>query len=421
MERLLRYLAELNQQIGGNTDVDRILKDLLFQAVHMCRAEYGILSLYDKFSEELYYHVYCQFSHRSEDCTMEKASFHRMHLGEGIVGWCASNKTPVNVPDATTDRRYQDEIDNRIGIEMRSLVAVPLVFNEELLGVITIMNKKNGGVFTTADEKRLSALALHAALFIANSRLMQEKMSQDRLSDIGQSIVNSAHGLKNLLNNMDGGTYIVEMGASKKDMDAVYEGWDIITRNSQRLRELVVDMLLYSRPRRPEYAPTDIRQLCTELIELVKEKARSHNVELRLQSDPDIGLIDIDAKGIHRAILNVVSNAMYACRMKNGGKVEIRLRKKAEDLLEIMISDDGTGISQENLSHIFEVFFTTKGSKGTGLGLPVTQKIITEHNGKLSVESEVNEGTTFTITLPTTYSGSPVNSGTVAGHAPISS
>ncbi len=316
------------------------------------------------------------------------------------MGWCAEHKNSVNITNPSDDGRFQHILNGKDGETLRSVLAVPLVFQEEIHGVLVVLNKKSGRAFTKDDEKILSVLAVQTTLLICNYRLTQEQLTKDRLTDLGQSIINSAHGLKNILNNMDGGTYIVQSGVSHKDMDTVYEGWDIIKRNSHRLRELVLDMLLYSRPRTPEYQKTDISQLCSDLIELVSEKARNQNVEIVLETDQDIGMVYIDPKGIHRSILNLISNAIHACQMKNGGQVKIQLNKKDTDFLEIRVSDNGVGISKDNLENIFEVFFTTKGSKGTGLGLPVTQKIISEHHGTLKVDSETGVGTTFTITLP---------------------
>ena len=404
MSRLSQYLTALNSQIAGKIDGETLLKEIACRAVKLCMAELSLISLYDEMTDELYYHLHCQSNIRPSVHATYKETFQRIHSGQGIIGWCAAHKTAVNIPDVRDDTRFNAKVDEKFGLSLRSVLSMPLLFNEELYGVLTVMNRRGKQKrFNARDEERLSAFGLYATLFIANHKMRQEHMNQERLSDIGQSIISSAHGLKNLLNNMDGGTYIVEMGASKKNIETVYEGWDIIKRNSQRLRELVVDMLLYSRPRKPEYSPTDIEKLCTELIDLVQEKARSFNVEVRLESEAEIGSVYIDPRAIHRGILNLVSNAIYACQMKNGGEVTIRLREKDDDSLEVVIEDNGIGISEGNLSHIFEVFFTTKGSKGTGLGLPVTQKIISEHHGTLTVDSEPEVGTTFTITLPKTH------------------
>jgi len=404
----------LNTNLARRTDIDELLADLTCQAVRAIRAETGILSLYDKITDELYYHRKCVSTGESGEYGMQEGVFSRSKRGEGIIGWCAEHRTSVNVTNPDDDNRFRRDPDREDETHIHSVLAVPLIFREELHGVLVAQNKRNQDAFSKDDEKLIGTLAAHATLLISNYRLAEEQLNRDRLTDLGQSIINSAHGLKNILNNMDGGTYIVETGVSRKNMDTVYDGWDIIKRNSHRLRELVLDMLLYSRPRTPEYQETDITQLCSDLIELVSEKARSQQVEVVLEADPDIGTVYIDPKGIHRCILNLTSNAIHACQQKNGGQVKIQLSKKDDESLEIRVSDNGKGISKDNLEHIFDVFFTTKGSKGTGLGLPVTRKIISEHHGTLEVTSEIGAGTTFTITLPRATTG-VVSFSTVSG------
>ena len=126
--------------------------------------------------------------------------------------------------------------------------------------------------------------------------------------------------------------------------------------------------------------------------------------------DRSIGQVCIDAKGIYRSILNLVSNAIFAFDTRESGFVSIQTKLLNNNYFKIIVSDNGAGISKENLSHIFDVFFTTKGSKGTGLGLPVTKKIITEHEGTIDVSSVPNEGTIFTITIPIKKEINQVNS-----------
>ncbi|MCK7527226.1 MAG: HAMP domain-containing histidine kinase [Ignavibacteriales bacterium] len=199
---------------------------------------------------------------------------------------------------------------------------------------------------------------------------------------------------------MDGGAFIVEKGAASKNLKEVQKGWDIIKRNSNRLRELVLEILLYSRPKKPEYKPSDINQICIDIEELLSKNAKENNVEIKLFLDRSIKDFYFDPKGIHRCLLNLISNAVYACIQKGSGRVNVTTTLRESSVLEIMISDNGIGISKENLEHVFDIFFTTKGTSGTGLGLAVTKKIIEEHNGTIAVSSTLNIGTRFIITLP---------------------
>jgi signal transduction histidine kinase len=262
------------------------------------------------------------------------------------------------------------------------------------------LNKKTKSKFSKKDEKLLQIFSAQAALVVYNSRLIEENITKKRLSQLGQRIIDSAHGLKNILNNMDGGTYIVERGTLTKNIKEVNKGWDILKRNSNRLRELVLDILFFSRSKKPEYKLIDINLICRDVKELIDQSATENNVEVKLDLDNSIRQFCLDPKGIYRCVLNLVSNAIYACNEKGSGKVSIQTSIDKEENLHINVTDNGIGISKENLKNIFDVFFSTKGSKGTGLGLAVTKKVVNEHLGKIEVESEVGKGSKFSIILP---------------------
>jgi signal transduction histidine kinase len=197
---------------------------------------------------------------------------------------------------------------------------------------------------------------------------------------------------------MGGGGYILETGLRKEKLETIVRGWDVLKRNSQVMKDLVLDMLTYSRPREPELEPSDINQICKDIADLLREKAKENNVDILLDLESNIEAINLDPKGIYRCILNLVSNAVDACDQPAG--VVVITTKRIEGSINVLVSDNGCGISKEDRENIFNVFFSTKGSKGTGLGLSVTEKIISEHGGEIKVKSEPGAGTTFTIKLP---------------------
>lgn len=390
---IIDSISELQKQIQSISDVDTLLDIVNQQIPKYLDAEYCCISLYDNMTQEIYYCKGC------EKLKKHKATFLRTKKGTGIIGQVAQNLKPIRIADAQNDPRFAKEIDAQGNLIARSLLAVPMISRTNLIGVLVVINKKRKQVFSENHEKMLSVFAGLTATCIDNIRLSEENMSQNQLTDLGQSIASSAHSLKNILNNMDGGSYIVERGVAAKNMGHVNKGWEILRRNSQRMRDMVLDMLMFSHPRKPEYIPSDINKICRDLYELVKENARERNVEINLELDEHLDLVCIDPKGIYRCILNLVSNAVDACA-KKGGLVIISTHFLKNKDLEIKITDNGPGISKHNINHIFDVFYTTKGSHGTGLGLSVTKKIIAEHNGAIEVNSKLKKGTTFTITIP---------------------
>lgn len=377
--------------------LDNFLEEFLCLVRKALNSEYCQADIYDKETKEIFNHFSCGIGNRITKNIYEE------YFGLGLIKDLFGKKDTSKIANLTrklipvnTNQTFND----KLGIKINSLLAASLYSRGKLLGLLVAINKKNSTKFSKHDEKLLSVFASQAALMVDNSRLREENLTKERFSHLGQRIIDSAHGLKNILNNMDGGAFIVEHGALAKNMKEVNKGWEILKRNSNRLRELVLDILFFSRPKKPEYKLTDINKICLDIKELIEQSAKENNVRINLNLSPNIGLFCMDPKGIYRCILNLVSNAIYACQEKGGGEISIETSGDREKKLKIAVADTGTGISKENLEHIFDVFFSTKGSKGTGLGLAVTKQIISEHLGTINVDSEIGKGSKFTITLP---------------------
>jgi two-component system NtrC family sensor kinase len=173
----------------------------------------------------------------------------------------------------------------------------------------------------------------------------------------------------------------------------------MIADETARCGEIVKNLLLFSRKKVGEFKENNIRALVDQSVKLIEHHLKMHNVVLHQTFDDRLSVVVCDSEQILQAFLALEINAVEA--MPNEGKLSIEVKKTGENELTIALSDSGIGIRNEDLPHIFEPFFTTKKEgKGTGLGLAVVYGIIERHNGKITVVSEVNKGTTFTITLP---------------------
>jgi signal transduction histidine kinase len=301
--------------------------------------------------------------------------------------------------DAATDARFADAV-SIAGLGIRSLLIAPLVFRDEVLGAVHIDSLHGGRTFSRADVELLCVAASEVAGCLANARLHDQVVASERLAAVGQTLAGLTHCIKNILQGIKGGEFILEKGLEKGNLERVRTGWEMVRRNNAFMEELVYDLLTYSKQRAPECAPTDLNALCEETCRLVAERAKSQGVPLTFTADPSLGLVEVDPKGIRRCLLNFVTNAIDACAGR-GGAVSVEARGLAEDgFVRIVVRDTGCGMSRETLAKLFSVFFSTKGSKGTGLGLPVSQKIVEEHGGRIDVESQEGKGTTFTLCLP---------------------
>ncbi len=235
-------------------------------------------------------------------------------------------------------------------------------------------------------------------------RLEKELVQSERLAAIGQTIAGLAHGIKNILHGLKGGSYLVDIGINKNDTEKLKKGWDMIKRNVGRTSNLVMDLLSYSKEREPEYEICRPNEIAKEVCDLLQDKAIRHKVEIITKFDDAIGEVSMDPDTIHESLLNLMSNAVDAClfdeNMDKTWQVALKLTKEENNIIKFEVSDNGAGMDKKVLDQLFTSFFSTKGHRGTGLGLMVTRKLIKEHGGTIAVNSELGKGTVFTIRLP---------------------
>jgi histidine kinase len=232
-------------------------------------------------------------------------------------------------------------------------------------------------------------------------QLEQEKLEAERLAAVGQTVAGLAHTIKNLLMGLEGGMYMVDTGLRRGDAGRIAEGWDVLQRNFQKTTTLVKDFLSFAKGRLPELRPTDPNNLASGVVDLYREAARQQGVELVLEADPELREALLDPDGMETCLTNLISNGIDAAVMRDepGGKVILRTREEDGELI-FEVVDNGCGMDWEVKQKVFTTFFTTKGGKGTGLGLLTTRKIVQEHGGRIEVESVNGQGATFSIRLP---------------------
>ena len=397
----LDHLYRIEKFLESMTDLDSLLAAVMAECAATLDVESVSLALYDAETDELQFHVARGGSDEREFEQQLKSI--RLKRDTGIIGWCATTKQPVMINDPYSDERFDAGTDRRTGFVTRSILAVPMVFRDRLVGVLEAVNKHDKGGFSEQDAKLLSILAAQAALVIENARLYAENMEKTRLSAMGQGIAGAAHCIKNILQGIGSGQFIVESGMKSENLQKVGRGWDVLKRNTGILRELVMDMLTWSRDRKPEKAPTDVNALCEDIAALMREKAAEKGAVITVGRASALASVNIDPKGVYRCLLNLVSNAVDALEENSGGDGRVTLAVsplEGTDRFQIAVTDNGCGMTPEQQQQVFDCFFSTKGSKGTGLGLAVTQKIIAEHGGRIAVTSTQGTGTTFTVTLP---------------------
>ncbi len=235
-------------------------------------------------------------------------------------------------------------------------------------------------------------------------RLQKELLTSERLCTVGQTVAGMAHGVKNILHGFKGGSYLMEVGFKHNDTEKLKSGWNMIQKNIDHTSELVGDLLTYSKVREPEYKPCRPNDIVEEVCISLQQTAKENNIRIIEDVDPAIEEVAMDGRSIHTILMNLISNAIDACIYEeNPGKslsVMVKTTLEPEQIIRFDVIDNGTGMAPDVQEKIFTSFFSTKGHRGTGLGLLVTRKLIEDHDGTIDVASEPGMGTTFTVKLP---------------------
>jgi PAS domain S-box-containing protein len=235
-------------------------------------------------------------------------------------------------------------------------------------------------------------------------RLEKELVDSERLAAIGQTVAGMAHCIKNILHGFKGGKYLMDVGIEKDNKDKLTKGWQMIQRNITRTSDLVLDLLSYSKQREPEFESCLPNEIAADVCDIVTPSAHDYHINIIRNFSEEIGEVIMDPRTIHRGLMNLVSNAIDACifdeNVQKKHWVKVSTTLEDGEYINFKVEDNGSGMNQEVKNKIFSSFFSTKGAKGTGLGLLVTSKLIEEHRGTIDVTSKEGQGTIFTMRLP---------------------
>ena len=266
-------------------------------------------------------------------------------------------------------------------------------------------------VVTSKDKKTLNVMVFTAPIKDANGNIEKViEMSaditpirelQDKLTSVGLLIGSISHGIKGLLNGLDGGIYLVNTGLKKNDTQRIDQGWEIVSRNIRRIRSMVMDILYYAKDREPDWENISVKELMEEVCENFSDRAKRNNIDYLCEIDPDAEQLEADRNAVRSLLINLLDNSLDACRIdtkKKSHTVTLKVEHRPNQII-FNISDDGIGMDRESREKAFSLFFSSKGAGGTGLGLFIANKIAEAHGGSISIESEEGKGSSFTVLL----------------------
>ncbi len=441
----LGVLYEATQLISHTLDVNQLLErilDLVFRAV---QADRGCIMLRSASPLQEGYGAgpdpgpgsSSEFEPMAVRWRDSAGTEEKIPISRTIVDYVLKERKGILVSDALRDERFA-AVQSIVRSGIREVICVPMKGRHQTLGVLYLdtstpvnrlaaMARAAGpgadlnltGKFTGDHLSLAIAIAHQAALAVEETRYYQAMVNAERLAAVGQTVAALSHHIKNILQGLMTGGEILEKGIQDKDQEFLERGWKIVRKNQGKIHDLVMDMLSYSKEREPTIEPTDLNALVRDVVELMQPRARERGVKMWVgKVDDTLPRVTCDPEGIHRALLNIVTNALDAVEESEERKIKVlALRDPQNDpargaWVVIQVADSGPGIVPEKMEDIFRPFVSTKGSKGTGLGLAVSRKILREHGGDIVVESKVGKYSLFTLRLPLRSPLTPDGSGT---------
>jgi signal transduction histidine kinase len=382
----LERLIEISRSLNSTLSLRPLLHRIVVTAQDLTDTEAASILLVDRKSGQLHFK------------TATGARGYRMEsivvpMDSSVAGWVAQNGEPLVISDVQNDPRHYPKADEQSDFDTRSILAVPLIAREKVVGVLEALNKQDGADFTDEDVELLTVLGDQAAVAVHNAILFQQ-------SDLISEIV---HEMRTPLTSIISYADLIMRPALTAEQHRQFAS--IIRNEAERLDQMAEHYLDLARLEsgRASLAqdPVDMNTVTYMAVSVLKPQAEDK--QIRLVADVPEGLPPVvgDAQRLHQVLINLVGNAIKYCHP--GDKVAVGAQCEEQQLV-VTIADTGPGIPDEELEHIFERFYrvsaTEDEASGAGLGLAITQQIIKAHNGEIAVSSAEGEGTTFTFTLP---------------------
>jgi len=243
-----------------------------------------------------------------------------------------------------------------------------------------------------------------------STNITQIRQLQDHLTSLGLMLGSMSHGVKGMLTALDGGIYQLESGLTRQDPERIQRAFDQVKQMAERIKKMVLEILYYAKSRELNYQPVDVAQMSRDIIETVKPIAEKNKVRLEVNISQSLGAIEVDPNWVQVALVNILENAIDACisdHDKSEHHVKFKVFLIKPERLCYIIQDNGMGMDQETKEKMFTLFFSSKGSRGTGLGLFIAHHVIRQHGGAVQVESKPQDGSKFQICLPLRHPTQP--------------
>jgi two-component system sensor histidine kinase HydH len=405
IQKTIKTISQISALINSSLDIREVINNSLAAVEQFIEVETSSIFELDTTSGELFF--CCARGPRAA-----KIQNLRLKIGEGVAGYVAQTERAVIVGDVSRDPRFLASFDAISGFTTRSILCVPLKVKNRLIGVLELLNKKDGTAFDEEDLDIISILANQIGIAMENARLyqkVQEKLQvtveelkftqgkllqSERLAVLGKLAQGVAHEVRNPVTIIAGLAHLMS-----KKIPATDPGQDLlkeITAATFRMERMVKEIESFARMPEPRIAPADLVGVIQAALSPFAERVSSSGISLVVQVPADLPLIPMDVQLMGQVFRHLIENSLES--MPHGGTLSLTVTLEAK-VVRITLQDTGKGIPTENLSLVFDPFFSTK-PQGTGMGLTVAHRIVSEHKGEICLSSTSGAGVTVDLCLP---------------------
>jgi signal transduction histidine kinase len=417
----LEAVTEAARAVVSSLDLSQILMRIMEEVTTRLNTEAAALLLLDAVQQELEFVALAG----PKSANLKGV---RLKIGQGVAGWVAQHGQPLLVPDVTQDARFCTDLDQKTDTISRSILCVPLYVREQLIGVVEVINRRNGQ-FSSTDQRLLETLAAFAAVAIQNARLYDEAQRQIRqanlyahdlslayqrehkqrqaLDRLRYSFLNVVgHELKTPLTNLLQGLEILK-DPQRGSLDA--EQTEIVTmldRQSGYLRRLIDGLVTFAtfsaRQASMQYKDVTVESVLDDALALSRFNAARKNIVLEDRRHHPLPTLALDKERVSEALVHLIDNAI---KFSSEGNSVIVETEAWNGNLVVQVIDRGCGIPAHQLDSIWDSFIQMnntleRGLEGLGLGLAIARYVVEAHGGSISVESELDKGSTFVMRFP---------------------
>ncbi len=400
----LRILYDLTTELTSVFDLDTLLQRTINVIFKVVPADHAFILMIDEDGRFIPKAV--RYRNGPETDTSSEApakpaipDISTIPISRTIINEVLNKQVGVLSSNAMRDKRFGPG-KSVLEYGIRSAICAPIKGLDRILGVIHVDCSVSDHIYSTEQLRLLTAIGYQTGLAAENVGLYESAVKSERLAAIGETVAFLSHHIKNILQGLLGGTDIVEKAITEGNAEKAADAWPIVRRSLDRINAVILNMLAFSRSKQPLRELVNVNYIINECIDLMTPYADERGVAIITDLN-DLPEIPADPAGLHQALLNLMTNALDAIS-DNTGIITISSRSDpADQQIIVSVADNGVGIEPDQIDRIFDIFHSTKGQKGTGLGLAVAKKVIDEHGGKIDVTSTAGEGTTFTVTLST--------------------